>query len=327
VNHRIRTTVIVALLLASGLSSCASSSNEQEGEPIGWEICEVEGDDLLLGIDFATEDDGFAVGGTTERGPSRILRTSDAGASWVAVPVDGVGRLYDVDFPTSRWGFAVGYGVILRTKDRGRSWEAVTIPADRWLAAVDFVSRDVGFAAGGHEGGAVLWTTVDGGDNWTPIDARLPEAGRAALRDVRFFDERHGVVLGEQGTLCETRDGGVTWTRVETGSDAWLRSLCVVGQRTWVAASPGLLTRANADAPWIEIAAFAEEKLSDVHFADDQRGWVTRFEGSVHGTFDGGATWLPSLPLKGTPTSLVQNGEGWLFVASDAGIFRLALPH
>lgn len=59
---------------------------------------------------------------------------------------------------------------------------------------------------------------------------------------------------------------------------------------------------------------------------DHECGWVTRFEGSVHGTFDGGATWFPSLPVKGTPTGFTRLGDEWLFVASDAGIYRLALP-
>ena len=286
----------------------------------------MEGDPLLLGITFVDGRRGFTVGGTTEHGPAVILRTEDAGESWWKIDVAAHGRLYDIDFPTARRGYAVGYGVILRTKDRGRSWEAVTIPADRWLAAVDFVSEDVVFAAGGHGSEPVLWQTIDGGDNWIEVEDRLPVGSRASLRDVRFFDEQRGVVLGDLGVLCETRDGGASWARVETGSEAWLRSIFVVGERTWIAASPGLLTRAKDGAPWVEIAAFTEEKLSDVHFLDDGLGWVTRFEGSVHATFDGGATWFPSLEVRGTPTSFARLGDEWLFVASDAGIHRLALP-
>lgn len=313
-------------ILCALLASCAGSGSARQAEPVGWQGCAVEGDPLLLAIAFCSEQRGFAVGGTTESGPSVVLETSDAGASWTALPVAAQGRLYDVVFPTARRGYAVGFGVIVRTKDRGRSWEPVTIPADRWLAAVDFVSEEVGFAAGGHGSEPVLWQTTDGGDNWVEIEERLPESSRASLRDVRFFDEQRGVVLGDLGLMCETRDGGATWTRVETGSEAWLRSIFVVGERTWVAASPGLLTRAKDGAPWVEIAAFTEEKLSDVHFLDDGLGWVTRFEGSVHATFDGGATWIPSLEVRGTPTSFTRLGDEWLFVASDAGIYRLALP-
>ncbi|MCA8980640.1 MAG: hypothetical protein H6831_11165 [Planctomycetes bacterium] len=323
---RTRTTHLLALLCAVAPAACAAREPRSSDDRITWQPCELVGDPLLLGIAFPDDRLGFAVGGTTERGPSVVLHSEDAGASWTEVEVGTNGRLYDVDFPTLRRGYAVGVGLILRTKDRGRSWEPVTIPADRWLSAVDFVSREVGFAVGGDERAAVLWTTTDGGDHWTPIDERLPDAGRVALRDVRFFDEEHGVVLGEQGVLCETRDGGATWTLVETDSDAWLRSIFVEGERTWIAASPGLLTRAAGEARWTEIGAFAEEKLCDVHFLDDRLGWVTRFAGSVHATSDGGATWFPSLELRGTPTSLTQLGDEWLFVASDAGIWRLALP-
>lgn len=304
-----------------------SGSGDKHAEPVGWIGCEVEGDPLLLGIAFSDKSRGFAVGGTTERGPCVIVGTEDGGLSWapLALREDALGRLYDIDFPTKRRGYAVGFGVILRTKDRGRAWEPVTIPADRWLAAVDFISEDVGFAVGGHDQAAVIWQTTDGGDNWIEVEDRLPESCRSALRDVHFEDETHGFVLGENGLLCETFDAGSTWNRIDAGSDAWLRSIYVQGKREWIAASPGLLTR-EGDGPWMQIAAFAEEKLNAVHFLTDQFGWVTRYGGSVHGTFDGGATWFPSLELKGTPSSLTQVGDEWLFVASDSGVYRLMLP-
>lgn len=250
-----------------------------------------------------------------------MLRSADAGRSWEPVDVDADGRLYDVDFVGAR-GVAVGYGVILRSDDGGRAWEPVALPADRWLASVSLVTEDVGFAAGGHDSEPVLWRTGDGGRTWRDVADRLPRDGRAALRHVEFVHAERGFVLGAGGLLCETTDGGERWTRVETGSDAWLRGIDAQGDELWIAASPGLLCRASADASFEPVPDFAERKLTDVRFTGAERGFVTAFDGEVLATADGGATWTAELVLPGTPTTFALRDGSELFVASDAGVFR-----
>ncbi|MEX1024565.1 MAG: YCF48-related protein [Planctomycetota bacterium] len=287
-----------------------------------WTPPRVAGDALLLAIAFPAQEFGVAVGGTTERGPSVVLRTEDEGATWNAIELDASGRLYDVDFPSAARGFAVGFGIALRTDDEGRTWQSLALPADRWLAAVDFVSKEKGFVVGGHGRDAVFWSTEDGGETWVDAVSRLPADARAALRDVHFVDASRGFVLGEQGLLCETLDAGATWSRIDTQTDAWLRSITVDGERAWIAASPGVLHSTDGARTWNALPTFATRKTTDVAFANERVGWVSSFDGTLFTTEDGGASWSIALSIDGTPTTLASS-EGWWCVASDTGIYRL----
>ena len=59
--------------------------------------------------------------------------------------------------------------------------------------------------------------TVDGGITWESAATPLPAAERPTFRDVFFIDDQHGWVVGEEGTILATRDGGSTWVRRDTG--------------------------------------------------------------------------------------------------------------
>ena len=39
---------------------------------------------------------------------------------------------------------------------------------------------------------------------------------RAWLEDVKFIDEKSGVVVGDKGTILRTVDGGLTWKKIKT---------------------------------------------------------------------------------------------------------------
>jgi photosystem II stability/assembly factor-like uncharacterized protein len=169
-----------------------------------------------------------------ERGT--VLLSDDHGLHWkqAAVPVQAT--LTCVSFVNERSGWAAGHlGAILRTDDGGQTWRKqldgiaaaalavaaaersgdeaaianarrlVEEGADKPFFDLEFVDAQRGFATGAY---GLMFATSDGGGNWAPWGARLPNPKSLHLYGVRA----HGstlVVAGEQGLLLRSTDGGV----------------------------------------------------------------------------------------------------------------------
>jgi len=156
----------------------------------------------LRGLDFVTNDLGWAVGTTWVIGSDKyamIIRTTDSGSNWqyqgMNVPADGRVTLNYVDFVDSNNGWAVGYsGVILRTSDGGAHWTKQNSGTTKTLNAVRFLNTNVGWVVG--DGGLILHTT-NGGTIWT---AQTSGTTRN-FYDVDAADSEHAWAVGQLGTI------------------------------------------------------------------------------------------------------------------------------
>jgi len=168
-----------------------------------------------------------------------VLCSDDGGHAWTQARVPVQVSLTALRFVDARSGWAVGHlGAILRTDDAGMRWalqldgvraaqlrlDAAVAAADEAAIAraralveegpdkaffdVDFADLRNGIAVGAY-GMAVA--TQDGGANWTPLSARLPNPKGLHLYGVRFVGGAVFVV-GEQGLLLRSLDGGASFT-------------------------------------------------------------------------------------------------------------------
>jgi photosystem II stability/assembly factor-like uncharacterized protein len=144
---------------------------------------------LLFGVSFPDADHGYAVGAYHS-----IFRTADAGQTWtrVSTPLptrepspgeaeDPSGQAYSAaSFADADHGFAVSaIGVVVRTSNGGATWDTLTTPAP---------------------------SSVEG--DW-PGDVR-PSAW--SFNGVSFIDSDRGYVVGHDGLILSTADGGMNWT-------------------------------------------------------------------------------------------------------------------
>jgi photosystem II stability/assembly factor-like uncharacterized protein len=205
-----------------------------------------------------------------------VVQTRDGGATWTdrslgALAVERVevpGRttqmitddviLNDIDFLDAKHGFIVGeFGTLLATADGGEHWRQIPLPTEKTLFGVHFRSPEEGWVVGID---GIILHTQDGGQTWVTQNG-LTESG--AIEDVSFVEAmanpglyavsvegRRGIVVGDNGALFVSDDGGNTWVRRALPEEhrlTWMRDAVVtpsgrgflVGAAGFTAASEG----------------------------------------------------------------------------------------
>jgi photosystem II stability/assembly factor-like uncharacterized protein len=285
-----------------------------------WRLQETGSEALLLAVSVQEGGVCVAVGGGREDDPAVILLSEDGGASWQRREVDVRARLYDVHFPTNDVGYAVGLqGTVLKTTDGGRNWSRQKTGSKSWLATVFFLDAERGFVAGSDQ----VLATRNGGARWTLLQEGLPVfLESASIRDLIFVNPDTGFLVGDEGLLCKTIDGGVTWVTLETGTRTWLRSISFVDVDVgYVAGAQGLLLATRDGGATWEHRPHPGGKLNGVAFLDAEVGLTTTMEGDLYRTEDRGATWTRAYRSTSGALAGISNltPEG-LFVVGGGGV-------
>ena len=244
----------------------------------------------------------------------KLLKTTDAGATWTPLLSGTSFSLHGVCFTSASEGWAVGAnGTVLHTLDAGNNWTRVNARASEFLMAVRFASRDTGWAVGSA---GVILRTYDRGVTW---QKRYPTT--STLRGLAFAGTRDGWAVGDGGVVVGTHDRGQSWFTVTPGST--VQSLHAVWRRSeplaWAAGSQGVAprTRSGPDSTAWELQnAGASNQLEGICFPTDAIGYVVglRDVGAVLRTDDGGVTWQTQ--VSGTTFRLdavffVDDRRGW----------------
>jgi photosystem II stability/assembly factor-like uncharacterized protein len=120
----------------------------------------------------------------------------------------------------------------------------------------------------------------DNGRTWT----QSPTPTRALLTGINFPNARDGWVVGHDGVILHTTDGGLTWQRQDGGRDH-------------------------------------ENVYLDVLFRDSLHGFVVGAYGKFLTTSDGGKTWIAAKPAAGEVhyNRISEGLDGYLYLAGESG--------
>ncbi len=175
--------------------------------------------ELLQKVRFFDDSRGYGTAVTS------FLRTSDGGRSWTATEIPHIRFIDRMLFLTPDVGWLAGTDgtafFVFRTINGGRDWEeSRTTPAVELAEVRDlfFLDENRGWLITWHfnDSGTYLFSTVDGGRNWTPEpDSSFQGKGKWA-GVVRFVSERKGFVFDDESNhhnLIYTTDGGGNWHR------------------------------------------------------------------------------------------------------------------
>jgi len=259
-----------------------------------------------------------------ERG--HIVLSDNQGKTWSQAQVPTRVLLTAVFFPTAVDGWAVGHdGTILHSGDGGVSWslqrsqafdpDAAAQAEDDALAAAEAVGIDM--SDEGAEAGAAAATRVG-----------------AALLDVWFADALHGYVVGGNGTLLETTDGGATWNDRSAGldnPDGWhINAIAVQPANPKVlilAGERGTLYRSTDGGQHFVRVHLAHEGSYFGVLATDREIFLFGLQGRIFHSRDGGGSWssLESGVTSGL-NDAVALADGTVAIAGNAGVVITLAP-
>jgi photosystem II stability/assembly factor-like uncharacterized protein len=252
---------------------------------------------LLCEAAFIDPNKGWVVGikGT-------IIRTVDGGKSWHKLE-SGTGKnLFSVSFADGQRGWAVGEAhTIIHTRDGGDSWIAQSEEIDKALNGVYFIDSRNGWAVG--EFGTILHTT-DGGETWEKQHCKDIEVTvdmysfdwkpMPALYEVYFKDEQRGWIVGMDGVILTTKDGGKLWRKLESNCDIPFYGIAIKGDKGWIVGNSGYyLVSIDGGETWEIKDGVIKTRvwLRDIVFTDENMGWIVGAQGTVARSTDGGESW------------------------------------
>ncbi len=205
--------------------------------------------------------------------------------------------LNSVFFIDGRYGWVIGdRGIIHATQDNGFEWFSQDPRVNDNLNDIFFRNRDEGWLVTSSPAGSRILRTVDAGETWELVYQL--EAARGAGRNevpilysVAFPSKKRGWVVGTDGMILISEDGGRVWRRQESGS---------------------------------------QDELVHVRFTNDKRGWVVGAKGTILFTDDGGRTWerqisgtsnhLYHIEARGKDNAWIVGDKGTVLRTTNAGL-------
>lgn len=221
----------------------------------------------------------------------RIFATTNGGTSWVAQTASTNYNLFDVAFVDDQYGWIVGEessnynpnGRVWRTTNGGAQWTQSGYFSGYEQGAhgkfgVDFVNRNVGFIVGQE----VLWgsvhKTTDGGNTWTlkPLGGNFP-----VLKAVDFIDANQGWVVGNNGFVARTTNGGDSWQVQVSGVTYNLTGVKFLNNRIGYAIGSSVLYTNDGGVTWTPITTGSTRSIWGVEFVDVNHGWIVGSDGTI----------------------------------------------
>ncbi len=173
------------------------------------------------------------------------------------------------------------------------------------------------------DAGAIFLTTD--GRSW---EQRASGTG-ATLLAADFAPDRSGFVVGFDGTILRTPDGGATWQQQTSGREGMERSLtsvaCLNPEQAWAVGFGAALRTTDGGRSWERAKGFLSPGASPagshaIDFADASRGWAAA-GWQILGTSDGGLHWTVLRQQVRSRTALsffqVAASEGRVWIAGS----------
>src|SRR5690606_30153876 len=119
-------------------------------------------------------------------------------------------------------------GNIISTTNSGGAWTALNPGTNRNVYGMYFFSINIGYVVGSR---GYIAKTENRGVNWTTI---APGNGEVDYRDIVFFDNITGIIVGDEGWLSRS-EGGQDWAQIALPTTEDLKAIEILDEQTAIA--------------------------------------------------------------------------------------------
>ncbi|MBR9999535.1 MAG: hypothetical protein KFF73_11215, partial [Cyclobacteriaceae bacterium] len=145
-----------------------------------------------------------------------LAKTINGGKNWEIIPAFTQEKIYDMQFTDHDSGWiTAGNGGIFHSED-GLFWELETTGTEADLFAIHIHDQDNGWACGNLNTILRRVNGPEGSSTWEQIS--IDEApANMTWKDIFFPDPSTGWVVGNFGLIYKSTDGGLHWTKENSG--------------------------------------------------------------------------------------------------------------
>ena len=239
-------------------------------------------------IDFVNESIGVMIGNN-----GKISKTTDGGVTWKEITSGTTEDLIDIFFLDSQTGFIAGRGgTLLKSTDGGNSWTSLTSGTSKNIRSIHFADALNGYAAGVE----TALKTTDGGSTWTSM---FSNATGLLFEQVQFLTSQKGYLING-GVLWITNNGGTNWTASSINGSVQTHKFIFTDENTVYAIktlSIDVYKSTDGGASWTKLTTPFTQNITaqqhhNLHFLDNNKGYLVGNTGLILQTTDGGTTWV-----------------------------------
>ncbi|MBN1447780.1 MAG: choice-of-anchor D domain-containing protein [Bacteroidetes bacterium] len=252
-----------------------------------------------------------------------LILAFPAHAQWQWLnPLPEGNEFFDATFSTAQTGWVIGgNGTLLQSTDGGMTWstrENILRTTPFLGLSIAFVDELTGVISMNN---GLLLRTSDGGQIWE----LLPRTGMV-IQKVRTAPDGSLWGIGSLGIIARSIDGGLTWTRFNTGITTVVFDIAFPDASSAVAVCGGgkVLRTSDGGQTWDQSTAPLTTDIISVSFSSASSGIAIQQPKYLLRTSDGGQTWSDT---SFTVNELLQvrfvdDQHGWLVSNSPGSVFK-----
>jgi len=270
---------------------------------------------IIVGVDVSSGNNGI------------ILRSTDAGNTWVIVQNQSGANYKGVDFPSPNAGYVVGAGTIHKSTDQGATWVLQPTGVGNFYT-VDFYDDLFGAAAGINS----LRTTTNGGLNWIAQNGVIenPLNLVAGISQVDPFTVVGAVDAGASDYIIKTSNGGTNWSNYHnfyTQNGEILRDMEMTNSTGFIVSNNGrILKSTTGGLSWNVDTTFMLPNsrgllFQSVDLLDENTLYLAGAGGAVLRSVNSGLNWNYLTGYQNDLTGIQFINDNTGYATGESGVF------
>lgn len=214
----------------------------------------------------------------------KILTSSDSGSTWSFQQSNLWEDFLNIDFKKNDTAYAVGgipfkTGFFTTVDKNGKGIDTAKEHRNFVIEDIDFVNEKTAYLCGY---GAVMKSN-DGGLVWDFLSAK-----NDYFKAMAWQNENSGAVVGYEGSILLTSDGGAHWKTIRNGnnfltSKIRFKAVAFNGEHTYVGVGDhgAVMLSSNNGSNWREMKRFTTKDLNGISFKNPNECLVTGSKGGA----------------------------------------------